>query len=72
MLAGRLDDLATLDVQVFGLSVVGGNLDEELFKEAFLEKGIDGHGWVSIREPTTGTWSRDPDLTKPVAWAIGL
>lgn len=72
MLAGRLDDLATLDVQVFGLSVVGGNLDEAKFKEAFLKKGIDGQGWVVSREAGTGTWRKDPDLTKPVAWAIGL
>jgi hypothetical protein len=72
ILAGRLDDLTTLDVQVFGLSVVGGNLDEEEFKKAFLEKGIDGHGWVAIREAGTGTWRKDPDVTKPVAWAIGL
>jgi hypothetical protein len=72
ILAGRLDDLATLDVQVFGLSVVGGNLNEEAFKKAFLESGIDGHGWVAIREAGTGKWRRDVDVTKPVAWAIGL
>ncbi|WP_055335600.1 hypothetical protein [Ralstonia solanacearum] len=72
MLAGRLDDLSTLDVQVFGLSVVGGDLDEENFKKAFLEKGIDGHGWVAIHAADTGAWTKDPDMTKPVAWAIGL
>ena len=72
MLAGRLDDVSTLDVQVFGLSVVGGNLDEEGFKKTFLERGIDGHGWVAIRAADNGTWAADPDLTKPVAWAIGL
>jgi hypothetical protein len=72
MLAGRLDDLSTLDVQVFGLSVVGGNLDEASFKKTFLETGIDGHGWVAIHEADTGTWTKDPDVTKPVAWAIGL
>lgn len=72
MLAGRLDDVSTLDVQVFGLSVVGGNLDEASFKKNFLEKGIDGHGWVAIRATETGTWTKDSDLTKPVAWAIGL
>ena len=72
MLAGRLDDLTTLDAQVFGLSVVGGNLDEVGFKKAFLDTGIDGHGWVAIREAGTGTWRMDPDLTKPVSWAIGL
>jgi hypothetical protein len=72
MLAGRLDDVSTLEVQVFGLSVVGGNLDEAAFRSTFLEKGIDGHGWVAIRAVDTGAWTRDPDLTKPVAWAIGL
>jgi hypothetical protein len=72
ILAGRLDDLETLDVHVFGLSVVGGNLDEEAFKKAFLEKGIDGQGWVAIRDAATGTWTKDSDVTKPVAWAIGL
>jgi hypothetical protein len=72
ILAGRLDDLETLDVHIFGLSVVGGNLDEEAFKKAFLEKGIDGQGWVAIRDAATGTWTKDSDVTKPVAWAIGL
>jgi hypothetical protein len=72
ILAGRLDDLETLDVYVFGLSVVGGNLDEEAFKKAFLEKGIDGHGWVAVRDAATGTWTKDSDVTKPVAWAVGL
>ena len=72
MLAGRLDDVSTLDVQVFGLSVVGGNLDEEHFKKIFLETGIDGNGWVAIRAGDTGMWTKDTDLTQPVAWAIGL
>jgi hypothetical protein len=72
ILAGRLDDLEALDVHVFGLSVVGGNLNEEAFKKAFLEKGIDGQGWVAVRDAATGTWTKDSDVTKPVAWAIGL
>jgi hypothetical protein len=72
VLAGRLEDLETLDVQVFGLSVVGGDLREEGFKTAFLEKGLDGHGWVAIRDAGTGKWVKDPDVTKPVAWAIGI
>ena len=72
MLAGRIEDLSTLDAQVFGLSVVGGNLDEASFKQTFLEKGIDGQGWVAIHDADTGTWTEDPDLTKPAAWAIGL
>lgn len=72
MLAGRLDDLTALDVQVFGLSVVGGNLDDANFSKKFLETGIDGSGWVACCAPDSGVWTKDPDLTKPVAWAIGL
>lgn len=72
MLAGRLDDLEALEVQVFGLSVVGGDLGQEDFRTAFLEKGLDGHGWVAIYNADAGKWIKDPDVTKPVAWAIGL
>lgn len=72
LLAGRLDDLESIEFQVFGLSVVGGDLGEEVFKKAFLEKGLDDHGWIAIQDAQTGEWRKDPDMTKPVAWAIGL
>lgn len=72
MLAGRLADLEHMDVQVFGLSVVGGDLGEEDFKAEFLEKGLDGHGWVSVPEPDGGGWRRVADVTKPIAWVMGI
>ena len=72
ILAGRLDDLEGIDVRIFGLSVVGGDLGEAKFQTEFLEKGLDGHGWVAAQDVETGEWRKDPDVTKPVAWAIGL
>lgn len=69
--AGRLADLVNLDVQVFGLSVVGGDLkDDPDYREAFLEAGLDGQGWVVVRDGDG--WRKDPDVTLPIAWAVGL
>jgi hypothetical protein len=69
--AGRLRDTDRLDVKVFGLSVVGGDLKADAnFRDAYLDKGLDGHGWVAIHEDNGG-WRKEPDLTIPVAWVVG-
>lgn len=71
LVAGKLADLERLDVQIFGLSIVGGDLKHDpAYRQAFLEKGIDGQGWVAVRD--TDEWRKDPDLTLPIAWAVGL
>ncbi|OCX33137.1 hypothetical protein QU42_00260 [Bradyrhizobium sp. UASWS1016] len=73
LLAGRLRDTARLEVRAFGLSVVGGDLkDDPNFRDSFLDKGLDQHGWVSIRDSSTSKWRKDPDLTLPVAWVVGI
>ena len=72
LLAGHLDDLDGLDVRIFGLSIVGGDLAEDAFREKFLDSGVDGSGWVAVQDVQRGTWSQVPDVTLPVAWAIGL
>lgn len=73
LFAGRLQDCSALDVQVFGLSVVGGDLkDDAAFRDEFLESGLDQHGWVAVRDPDTGKWSKQPDITLPVAWVVGV
>lgn len=73
LLAGRLEDCTALDVQVFGLSIVGGDLkDDAEFRDRFLEAGLDQHGWVAIQDPETGTWNQQPDITLPIAWLIGV
>ena len=57
-------------MRVFGLSVVGGDLAvDQAYREAFLEAGLDGHGWVAIED--AGVWRKDDDLTLPVAWVVG-
>lgn len=72
MFAGRLLDTARLNVQVFGLSVVGGDLTyDQPYREAFLEAGIDAHGWVAAQDNESRTWEKLPDLTLPVAWVVG-
>lgn len=53
LFAGRLDDCEGLDVQTFGLSVVGGDLkDDPLFRDRFLNSGLDEHGWVAVWDST--------------------
>ncbi|OIR12500.1 hypothetical protein GALL_61990 [mine drainage metagenome] len=71
LFAGRVEDLEDLDVQIFGLSIVGGDLkNDPVYRQTFLEKGLDGHGWVAVREGDL--WRKDPDVTLPIAWAVGL
>jgi hypothetical protein len=72
MLGGRLRDTSRLDVQVFGLSVVGGDLTvDEDYRRAFLEAGLDGHGWVYAYDGANDRWKCEPDVTLPVAWVVG-
>lgn len=71
LVAGKLADLENLDVQIFGLSSVGGDLKHDpAFRQAFLEAGPDGQGWVSVADG--GGWKKDFDITLPIAWAVGL
>lgn len=71
LVAGKLADLETLEVQIFGLSVVGGDLKHDAaYRDAFLEEGLDGQGWVALRDGEG--WRKNPDVTVPIAWALGL
>jgi hypothetical protein len=71
LLAGRLDDIEALDLRVFGLSVVGGDLKaDESCRNDVQENGLDGRGWVAVQS-TEGVWQKNADLTLPIAWAVG-
>ena len=73
LVAGRLQDTMRLDVRTFGLSVVGGDLkNDKAYRDVFLDKAFDEHGWVVIHDDETGLWQKDPDLTLPVAWVVGI
>ncbi|SDX24536.1 hypothetical protein [Lysobacter enzymogenes] len=68
---GRLGDMSDIDVRVYGLSVVGGDLKNDLaYREQFLRNGLDGRGWVAVL--VDGVWRKNPDVTLPLAWAMGL
>ncbi|WP_105421832.1 hypothetical protein [Neorhizobium sp. T25_27] len=71
LLAGRLNDVEAIELRVFGLSVVGGDLKvDEICRNDVQENGLDGRGWVAIQDGE-GVWQKDPDLTLPIAWAVG-
>lgn len=70
LFAGRLADTGRLDVKLFGLSVVGGDLkDDEEFRNRFLQRDISEQGWVVVDD---GDGPRhDEDVMLPIAWAMG-
>ncbi|SEJ27560.1 hypothetical protein [Achromobacter sp. NFACC18-2] len=71
LVAGRLADLERLNVQIFGLSAVGGDLKHDpRYRQEFLEAGCDGQGWVAVRDGDG--WEKKHDVTIPIAWAVGL
>jgi Double-GTPase 1 len=71
LFAGRLEDVTTLEVKVFGVSVVGGDLQADPeFRQRFFESGdFDKAGYVA--EEIDGIVSEEPDLTRPIAWLAG-
>jgi len=73
LFAGRLEDCTALDVEIFGLSVVGGDLkDDPEFRSQFLESSLDQHGWIAVQNSETGEWERRSDITIPVSWLVGV
>lgn len=71
LFAGRLADTGRLDVKLFGLSAVGGDLEsDEEFRKRFLKQDITEQGWVVV-EDEGGTWTEVADVMLPIAWAMG-
>lgn len=67
MFAGRLEDIETLEVKTFGVSVVSGDLSDPEFKAEFFEKGLKNAGYVVTSDKPT-EFVRD--LTLPLAWVM--
>ena len=68
LVAGRICDVARLDIAIFGVSVVGGDFDDAEFKNRFLKGKLQEFGYVVTEQ---GSEIREePDLTIPVSWVF--
>lgn len=70
LFAGRLLDCTSLDVRIFGVSVVGGDFEDPEFTAKFLESDIEEMGYVTVDDPKNGA-SEIHDVTLPVVWVVG-
>lgn len=72
MFAGRLKTPARLDVEVFGMSIVGGNLRgpaNKGFRDSLKKRDLSEVGYTAVVRD--GVVLQDPDVTLPLAWALG-
>ncbi len=70
LFAGFLEDVDRLDVRVFGVSIVGGDLERDpAFKQSYQGMIMAEVGSVAFEKE--GVWQVGLDVTMPVAWAIG-
>ena len=63
----RLADISTVEVEVFGVSVVGGDFRDEAFRDRFLAGQVDEFGFV-VTEPSPVPPCTD--VTIPVRWVL--
>ncbi|WP_053195191.1 TRAFAC clade GTPase domain-containing protein [Herbaspirillum hiltneri] len=72
MFAGRLKTPGHLDVEVFGMSIVGGNLrgtPNKPFRDSLKKRDLSEVGYTAVVRG--GVVVEDPDVTLPLAWALG-
>lgn len=69
MFAGRLSDIDSLDVKIFGCSIVGGDLLVQDFVDAFLNGDIDQSGYIIELDPQQAI-IENKDLTRPINWLL--
>lgn len=69
MLAGRLRVPDRLEFGVFGMSIVGGNLRNATFRQSLKRRNLSDLGYTGVMRD--GVAVEDPDVTLPLAWALG-
>ena len=67
LFAYRLADVSTVEVEVFGVSVVGGDFRDEEFKAQFLAGQVNDFGYVVTE---LGVMPHLEDVTTPVRWVL--
>jgi hypothetical protein len=67
LFAGKLEDVEDVEVEAFGVSVVGGDLaDDEAFRAKFFEQDVNQAGYIV--EDTEKGATEIQDMTLPLAW----
>ncbi|POP83727.1 hypothetical protein BKM77_15655 [Pseudomonas syringae] len=70
LFAGALEDARRVEARVYGVSIVGGDLQYDPdFQEKYQSMIMAESGSVTLER--NGAWYQDADVTIPVAWAIG-
>jgi len=72
MLAGRIKTPGPLDIELFGMSIVGGNLrgaPNKQFRDSLKGRDLSEVGYTAVMRD--GVLVHDPDVTLPLAWALG-
>lgn len=69
LLDGRLSNVTNLEIEVFGVSVVGGDFVDAKFRKAYLDGDSKAAGYI-VRS-AQGKVQKVHDLTLPIAWVLG-
>lgn len=69
MFAGRIQMPSRLDFEVFGMSIVGGDLRDPAFRKSLKRSDLSELGYTAVMR--NGAVVEDPDVTLPLAWALG-
>ncbi|MBN3786043.1 hypothetical protein [Burkholderia sp. Ac-20353] len=70
LFAGRVQTPGRLDIELFGMSIVGGNLKGTLeFRQSLKGRDLSEVGYTAVMR--SGVMVEDPDVTLPLAWALG-
>ncbi len=72
MFAGRIEDCSRLEVEVFGSSIVGGDLnDDQEFKRRYHKADTTKLGYIVVSPDGKHVEKRE-DVTLPIAWVLGV
>lgn len=70
LFAGALEDVERIEAKIYGVTIVGGDLQHDTeFQQQYHEIILSERGSVTFE--IDGVMCTDPDITMPVAWAIG-
>jgi hypothetical protein len=67
LFAGRIADVERLEVDVFGISSLGGDFADPVFKQRYLDGSVAGFVVAGAGKDQRS----EPDVTIPLAWVIG-